>query len=382
MYTLLGYGDMIADKVRTDVYSRAIRQIVKPGFVVLEIGTGPGVFAILACQAGASRVFAIESSDVIQVAREAAIANGCADRIEFFEGLSTLVTLPARADVIFSDLRGVLPLLGHHIPSIVDARNRFLKPGGVFCPRKDTIWMAVVETPKIYSRIVDPWEQSGLDQNLASARRRAVNNLMRARATPDQLLTEPQLWATVNYSSIESPDARGTLQWTVKRAGTGHGILLWFDADLAESTEFSTSPFGPETIYSSMFFPWIRPVTLAQGDAVCVQMEAKLAGDDYVWRWDTQVKPSDLRGKTREDFQQSTLSGLVLSPVQLRKGASDHVPLLSDEGVMARRVLERVDGRATLEQIARTLAAEYPERFAGWHDAMKFAGDLSQKYSL
>ena len=205
---------------------------------------------------------------------------------------------------------------------------------------------------------------------------------MRARATPDQLLTEPQLWATLNYSSIESPDARGTLQWTAKRAGTGHGTWSWFDADLAEGVEFSNSPFGPETIYASIFFPWVRPVTLAQGDTVCVQMEAKLAGDDYVWRWSTQVKPSDLKGATREHFQQSTLNGLVLSPVQLRKGASDHVPLLSDEGVMTRRVLERVDGRATLEEIARTLAAEYPERFAGWHDAMKFAGALSQKYSL
>ena len=153
MYTLQGYGDMIADKVRMDVFSRAIRQIVKPGFVFLEIGTGPGIFAILACQVGASRVFAIEASDVIQVAREIAIANGCADRIEFFEDLSTRVALPARADAVFSDLRGVLPLLGHHIPSIIDARNRFLKPGGVFCPRKDTIWMALVETPKIYSKM-------------------------------------------------------------------------------------------------------------------------------------------------------------------------------------------------------------------------------------
>jgi protein arginine N-methyltransferase 1 len=382
MYSLQGYADMIADKVRMDAYSRAVRQIVKPGSVILEIGTGPGIFAILACQAGAGRVFAIESSDVIQVAREAAVDNGCADRIEFFEDLSTRVTLPLKAEAIFSDLRGVLPLLGDHIPSIVDARNRFLKPGGVLCPRKDTIWAAIVESPKIYSKIVDPWEQSGLDQDLSAARRRAVDSLMRARATPDQLLTEPQLWATVDYATVESPGARGTLQWTAKRPGAGHGILVWFDADLAEGVEFSASPFGPETIYASMFFPWTHPVQLVQGDTVCVKLEANLVGDDYVWRWATQVKPSDMKGATREHFQQSTLSGLVLSPAQLRKGASDHAPSLSDEGAMARRVLERMDGRTTLEEIARMLAAEYPERFAGWHDAMKFAATLSGKYSL
>src|SRR5579863_9313159 len=88
MYSLAGYGEMIADGVRMEAYARALRQTVKPGSVVLEIGTGPGIFAILACQLGASRVYAIEPDDIIQVAREVASANGCADRIEFLQDLS------------------------------------------------------------------------------------------------------------------------------------------------------------------------------------------------------------------------------------------------------------------------------------------------------
>jgi protein arginine N-methyltransferase 1 len=382
MYGLPGYGGMIADKARLEAYSRAVRQIVKPGSLVLEIGTGPGVFAILACQAGAGRVFAIESSEVIQVAREIAIANHCADRIEFFEDLSTNVKLPVQADAVFSDLRGVLPLFGRHIPSIVDARKRFLKPGGAFSPRKDTLWMAVVEVPKIYAEIVDPWEQSGLDQDLTPARRRVIDSFVRVRATPDQLLTEPEVWATIDYLSIENPDMAGELQWTTKRAGTGHGILVWFDADLAEGAGFSNSPSEIETVYGSMFFPWEHPVELAQGDTICAQMEAKLAGNDYVWRWATQVNPAGLGGRTRDKFDQSTLNGLVISPLPLRKGASDHVARLSDDGVMARRVLELMDGRKTLEQIAQQLAAESPQRFSRWQDAMKIAGAISQKYSV
>src|SRR5579863_7388717 len=121
MYSLAGYGEMIADRVRMEAYARALRQTVKPGSVVLEIGTGPGIFAILACQLGAGRVIAIESDEIIQLARENAAINHCADRIEFIEDLSTNVTLPAKADVIVSDLRGVVPLYGRHLPSIVDA---------------------------------------------------------------------------------------------------------------------------------------------------------------------------------------------------------------------------------------------------------------------
>jgi protein arginine N-methyltransferase 1 len=381
MYGLHAYGAMLADKARLEAYSRAVRQIVKPGAAVLEIGTGPGIFAILACQAGASRVYAIESSEVIQVAREIAIANRCADRIVFFEDLSTNVTLPEKVDAVFSDLRGVLPFLGRHIPSIVDARNRFLKPGGAFSPRRDTVWMAVVEVPKIYDEIVEPWEHNGLDQDLSPARRRIVDSFARARVTPEQLLTEPRLWATIDYLNIESPDMVGDVQWTAKRGGTGHGILVWFDADLAEGAGFSNSPYVTETVYGSMFFPWSHPVAIGQGDEICAQMGAKLAGNDYVWRWVTKVKPLASGGKVTEHFDQSTLGGMVVSPILLRKAASDHVATLSDEGLLARRVLELMDGRATLEVIARQLAADFPQRFERWQDALKIAGALSQKYS-
>src|SRR4030081_2694886 len=96
-YSLRNYGGMIGDRVRVEAYSRALRSVIRPGSVVVDIGTGPGIFAVLACQLGARRVFAIEANPVIQVAREIAVANHCADKIEFFEDISTNVKLPALA---------------------------------------------------------------------------------------------------------------------------------------------------------------------------------------------------------------------------------------------------------------------------------------------
>src|SRR5258708_17364372 len=109
MYSLDAYGSMIADRVRVGVYAQALRKTVREGSVVVEIGTGPGIFAVLACQLGASWVYAIEPSEIIQVAREVATPNGCADKIVFYEGPSNAVTLPPRRDVALSDLRDVLP---------------------------------------------------------------------------------------------------------------------------------------------------------------------------------------------------------------------------------------------------------------------------------
>lgn len=381
MYSLGAYGSMVADRVRVDAYAQALRKTVREGSVVVEIGTGPGIFAVLACQFGAQSVYAIESSEIIQVAREVAAANGCADKIEFFEDLSNQVTLPRRADVIVSDLRGVLPLFERHIPAIVDARRRFLAPRGTLIPRKDTLWAALVEVPKQFSEFVDPWEHNSLGQDLSAARRLVVNNAQKMRVSPDQLLTAHQLWATLDYGSVESPDVRGHLEWQIERAGTGHGILVWFDADLAEGIGFSNAPSAPETIYGSMLFPWTEPVPLAPGQAVCASLEAKLVENDYVWRWTTRIEPLEGSGAPLIHFEQSQLTGEVLSAPQLHKMAADYVPHLSEEGRLRRRAFELMDGKASLEEIARRLQVEFPQRFPRWEQALSYAGAISQEYS-
>lgn len=381
MYSLNAYGSMIADRVRAEAYAEALRKTVRKGAVVVEIGTGPGVFAVLACQLGANRVYAIEPSEIIQVAREVASANGCLERIEFFEDLSELVTLPVRADIILSDLRDVLPFFQRHIPSIVDARRRFLAPGGTLIPRKDTLWAAVAEAPKPYGEVVDPWDQNPFGQDLSPARLLAVNDVQKVHVSPSQLLTGHKLLTTLDYASVENHDVWGNLEWTVERSGSGHGIVVWFDADLAEGVSFSNTPGAPETVYGSLFFPWMRPVPLAPGQAVCVSLAAKLVENDYVWRWATQIKPLGSSGASLIRFEQSQLAGAVLSTTQLHRIAADYIPQLSKEGILRRRTFELMDGKVSLEEIAHQLAAEFPQRFSSWHQALSYAGVVSQQYA-
>lgn len=381
MYSLGAYGSMIADHVRMEAYAEALRKTVRTGSVVVEIGTGPGIFAVLACQLGASKVYAIEPAEIIQLAREVAAANGCTERIEFFEQLSHRVTLPTRADVMLSDLRGVLPFFQRHIPAIVDARRRFVAPGGTMIPRKDTVWAAVAEAPKPYAEIVDPWDKNPFDQDLAPARVLAINDGQKVRVSPSQLLTGHKLWTTLDYGTIESPDVRGNLEWTVERGGTGHGIVVWFDADLAEGIGFSNAPGTPETVYGSYFFPWTQPALLEWGQRVCVSLEAKLVEDDYVWRWTTRIELPAGSSASPLHFEQSQLAGAVLSPKQLRKIAVDYIPQLSEEGLLRSRTLELMDGKLSLEEIARRLAKEFPQRFPDWRLALTYAGTVSQEYS-
>ena len=93
-----------------DPYSAAIARSVKPNDAVMDLGCGPGVFALLACKAGARRVYAIDTNGVVEFGRQLAAANGFSREIIFMCGDSRQIHLPERVNVIVSDIRGVLPL--------------------------------------------------------------------------------------------------------------------------------------------------------------------------------------------------------------------------------------------------------------------------------
>ncbi len=59
---------MLHDDRRTGDYLAAFAAAVRPGDVVLDIGTGSGVLAVAAARAGARHVYAIEASDIAGVA--------------------------------------------------------------------------------------------------------------------------------------------------------------------------------------------------------------------------------------------------------------------------------------------------------------------------
>jgi protein arginine N-methyltransferase 1 len=317
MYSLHFYGQMIAGAPRMDAYAAALRHAVNRDSVVMDLGCGPGVFALLACKLGARRVYAVEPNNVIGLAREAAAANGFADRIEFFEKLSTEITLPEPATIIVSDLRGVLPFFQQHIPSIIDARKRLLARDGVLIPRRDVLWAAVVEAPEQYAELVSPW-QDQFDLDLSAATRHITNTWRKSDIKTEQFLTEPVCWSTVDYYEVDTPDACAEISWRAARDSIAHGFAVWFDSGLIDDVGFSNHPRAPRMIYGQGFFPFSEPVRVSEGDRIDLRLTAKFVQDDYVWRWDTDFTDQD---RIKASFKQSTFYGVPLSTAQLRKSA-------------------------------------------------------------
>jgi type I protein arginine methyltransferase len=380
MYSLADYSLMIADPVRMAAYSGALRSLIRPGDVVVDIGTGPGVTAILAVQAGAGRVYAIESSDLVHLGRSLAEDNGCADRIEFIQGISTEVELPRPADLVFSDLRGVLPLFGRHIPSIVDARTRLLATDGALLPTRDQLWAAVVEAPEQHTRHLGLGPPTSPEVDLLRIRKMLANNWTKSTLGPEQVISSCGAWGVLDYRTVTSPHLTGVAEMQIERTATAHGLVVWFDAEIAPGYGFSNAPGEPRAIYGHAFFPFPEPVDVREGDVVRATLAARLVSDDYMWRWSTRFdRPWSAGPALRLD--QSQFYSVPFSADSLARGEAEFAPSLAPHGTVDRFVLERMNGRQSVRGIAEALRNAFPDRFETIAAAISHVGDLSRRYT-
>jgi len=385
MYSIGDYGDMIADKVRMDPFAYAMKANIGPDSVVLDIGTGTGIHALLACKFGARKVYAIEPNEAIHLARELARVNGYADRIEFIQDISTHVTLPEKADVVVSDLRGVLPLYGGHIPSIIDARERHLTPGGVLIPKRDTIWVSLVEAGKVYNELIVPWDYPyGLA--MEEVKQIVLNSWIDENTdtfSQRNLLMEPQIWTVLDYTSIENPDVSSSnLTQVATRDGTAHGLLFWFDGEIADGIYIYNGPQSEKVaeVYGCGFFPLLEPVTIAKGDTITLDIRADLVNDQYLWRWHTCIHSGDDPQVIKANYEQSTDLDSASESAVLHESVLNFRPSRSESGEIDHFILGMMDGRNTIDQIAGQAQATYPLRFKTSREAQTYVNRLSQEY--
>ncbi len=373
-YNIIDYGRMINDSIRTGRYASALKKSVKSDSAVLDIGTGTGIFAQLACKLGARKVYAVETNPVIDIARKIAIDSGFDDRIELIQSQADEIKLPEKVDIIVSDMRGVLPLLKNNIRTIINLRNSYLKNDGMMIPSKDTIYAALVKCPKVYEDYSKPWLNNNYNLDMGYASKFATNTIIRRNFAPSHLLTAKKKAAEIKYSDIDTENIDSELAFKCNKSGITHGFIMWFDAELLKGIKYSNAPGKERLTYGGqMFFPFEHPVSCKVGDIIKIRIGAKNINGEYIWTWNTKFL-----GKS--GFNQSSFLSSPITKSSISKLSADFIPKLSREGKFTEEALSMF-GKKSITGISKIILKRYPNDFKTLEESIEFVRGLSYKYS-
>jgi protein arginine N-methyltransferase 1 len=276
------HHSMLCDEVRTSSFLRAIMEVVEPGDVVVDIGSGTGVLSLFAAMAGASRVYAIEREPVIEIASEIAARNGLSETIAFISGSSLEVEIPEQADVLVTETIGNVGFDEGISTWVADARTRFLKQDASVVPGRVDAVASLVSVPRDY-RTVEKWSQRLHTLDFTSLTRIIRNNLQWTDLSPAAIVSEPAVVFGTDFSAEPGPLA-GSVRVKAIKDALVHGIGVWFQARLTPSVQITNAPPNTVPSWEQGFLPLDEPIELAAGDHVRLEVSSSDSGAEWAWR--------------------------------------------------------------------------------------------------
>ena len=361
----LGY---VADRLRLEAFKAAIARVLKPGDRVADVGCGSGVLGLLCLHAGASHVVAIESSGMVEVARQTMERAGLSDRCTFIHTPSHRATLNDPVDLVICDHVGYFGFDYGIVHTLQDARRRFLAPGGRVIPRRIRLEIAAVESDAARAK-VDRWRAEGVPREFHWLHHHAVNAKHPVELWRDALLGTPARLGEIDLGSDNPDFFRWTATLRIERGGTMHGLAGWFDCELADGIAMTNSPQSDQAIdRSQAYLPIEEPVPVRAGDEVRVTVMARPA--DNLIAWVVEFPASGRR------FSHSTWQGMLLAPEDLMRTRPDRVPQLSRDGRSRNTVLGYCDGRRTAREIEQAVLQDHPDLLPSRDEISRFVAQV------
>ncbi|KAI0845233.1 S-adenosyl-L-methionine-dependent methyltransferase [Daldinia vernicosa] len=276
---------MLKDAVRTDAYRDFIynNKHLFAGKTVLDIGCGTGILSMFCARAGASKVIAVDASAIITKAQENIFHNNLSSVITCVHGRIEEVALPVdEVDIIVSEWMGYCLLFEAMLPSVLFARDKYLKPDGLLVPSHANIWLAPVADPQYIADNVTFWRDVyGFDMHAMQAGIYDDTRVLTWPSSPppsdpnSTIPAPPSAFKLLDLYQVQTADLSFTAPFATTLArdiDALDGYLIWFDmffspvrdsalsnvdlsstatawaaADPQNRVAFTTSPYGRET---------------------------------------------------------------------------------------------------------------------------------------
>lgn len=289
------HEEMLSDTVRTNAYKTAIfrSQDCFVGKTVLDVGAGTGILSIFCAQAGASKVYAVEASAVSQLARDIVKQNGMEGKIEVICSPVESANIPGEVDVIVSEWMGYSLMYESMLSSVLFARDKWLKPGGLIYPSHADLFIVPINDTVVEERL-DFWsgmkDVYGVDMScVGTFARKCImgQDMAVCPIYPENVLSHPIKFATLNLATITQDDianVTGSFRFCCYGSSLMHGFAVWFSVNfpVEKGLTLSTSPYGQETHW--------KQTALYLEEEVQVAQDTEISGD-------IRMSPSESNGR-------------------------------------------------------------------------------------
>ncbi|TDQ84160.1 Tfp pilus assembly protein PilF [Dongia mobilis] len=265
---------MINDSERNEAYSAALRRNVRPDDLVLEIGTGSGIVAMMAARAGARRVVTCEVLPAIaELAKSVIARNGYDDRISVIVKKSTQLKLgedlPERADLFVSELINVGLLAPGMISVIRHARENLLKPDARIIPQAARVSGCLLRCDHL-ARINPVREIAGFDMSPMDAMRSPGYAQIDLGVDPHQRLSDEVEIFGFDFRTDLAEKASHRVAFRVTDGGICHGVAFWFDLHMDDEIVYHSASKTRTNHWKQAMHFFTQPVEVVAGQVLTV----------------------------------------------------------------------------------------------------------------
>lgn len=260
------HEDMLKDRIRTLAYKNAI--LTNPRLfkdkVILDVGCGTGILSMFAAKAGAKRVYAVEKSSIVDYAREIIQINGFGDVITVMQGIVEEIDLPEKVDVIISEWMGYCLLYESMLPSVINARDRFLKETGTMFPNKAQMYICGIEDAEYRSKKIDFWDNV-YGFSYAPIKQWALLEPLVETCPTERIFTDECMLCDLDLNKCSIADLTITSKFTLvpQEEQMLHAFVTWFDVEFVgpdNTITLTTSPYKKETHWCQTIFYLQNPI--------------------------------------------------------------------------------------------------------------------------
>ncbi|HSP77589.1 MAG TPA: 50S ribosomal protein L11 methyltransferase [Myxococcaceae bacterium] len=280
----------VADAARVEAYRRAIERYVRPGHVVVDVGTGNGLRAFLAAGRNPRKLYAVDSSRNLDTARWVARRNGLS-HIEFVRAPGSRFQPAEKVDVLLHEHLGDALFDAGLLPELLGLRDRLLARGGRILPNRFEVFFEPVQLRE-EARLPFIWSQRlpDVDYSCLQALRDTLSPAYFTRFIRPQdvahLLCEPEPAFAFDLETLRagSLPSRVRAVRPVVREGRVDGLGLFYRASFDSELGFETLPTRPQAP-TPLLLLRVDSRDFARYDSIRLELALPDLADVTTWRW-------------------------------------------------------------------------------------------------